>query len=249
MTHIIIKSHTPANIHGKPALQEPVTGPFVIDFGTQKKSIPASFLLKAFAIFCSFFFTALVAIILITTQSSTLARHLVPEHETVESAFPLDDMVPPEGRAKILGRDFQQHKNTPPKHMTEQDLIPILEKLPLYGPAPTPKRVRNYINVSEAPKSPSTFQKEADAAYASGDIDAAIKAAGKALAIEPANIDLKQNLTALLLEKARVAEELGKWQDAMNAYGRAAQAAKGQPELVASIRARLEYVKAKATED
>lgn len=249
MTHIIIKSRTPANIHGKPALQEPVTGPFVIDFGTQKKGIPASFLLKAFAIFCSFFFSSLVAIILITTQSSTLTRHLVPEQETVASAFPLDGMVPPEGRAKILGRDFQQHKNAPPKQITEQDLIPLLEKLPLYGPAPTPKRVRNYIDVSDAPKSPATFQKEADAAFASGDIDAAIKAASKALALQPHETDLKQNLTALLLEKARVAEELGEWQDAINAYGRAASAAKGQPELVASIRARLEFVKAKANED
>lgn len=246
MAHIIIKSRTPANIHGKPAHEDLGGGPFVIDFRERRKAVPASFLLAALAIFCSFFFSALIAIVLITKKSDEVVRHLSAPpplvQEDVPSSFALEPLP---SRALIMGRDFQHGRSAEKgrRPLPEKELVPLLEKLPLYGPAPSRKTDGITIDVQPlAQADAATLAREADAAYAEGDMDEAVKAAAAALAMAPQDSTLRQNLVSLLLEQAKSYEETGEWEQAKTSYDRALKAIKGQGSLREAIAARRDYV-------
>ena len=236
--------------------------PIVMDFTKNRSMLFSSkILLIAFATPASFFIASLFALFVLTEQLNGLWREVqtlrntpaiivAKKEETKiepEAAFPATTLTPLPSKSLIIGTDFQATKSE-----KKVDLVPMLQRLPLYGkPAKTTTSHGNsqgsFIQVQTAPElsKSASLQQQADDALASGNTEKAIELYIKAVKISPRDLSLRSNCVALLLEQARFYDEHQERAQALTAYKKAQTLWQGDNETARGIKARIAYLEAK----
>ncbi|MBY0429108.1 MAG: tetratricopeptide repeat protein [Alphaproteobacteria bacterium] len=256
MAHIILKTMKT----GRDAKQAPPTElaamasmqPMVIDFSKHRsRLISAKIIYGLFGALASFLLTSLLALFILGEQINHLwreAQHVTADHVKIvtkksdepESAFPAATITPLPSKAFIMGKDFQKNKSS-----GKIDLVPILEKLPVYGQPTKPIQHRgSFVEVETAVdvSKSTSLQAQADDAIASGQTNKGIDLYIRAVRLSPGNTALRSNAVALLLEQARSYDELGDVPNAIAAYKKAQGLWQGDVQTARSIKARIDFL-------
>jgi tetratricopeptide (TPR) repeat protein len=267
MAHIILK--TSKTLKDTALAVQDNAPPIIIDFSKTNKASPAyKNLLIAFCVLASFFIASLLALFVLAQQLNNLWHEAIPRattpiisaptlsapipsaHEPA-AAFPATALIPLPSKALILGKDFQQTKNIPKNKAKNIDLVPILERLPLYEiqkPRDTRNTAHIAVETAHSVVNSTALQEQADNAVRNGDVQTAIALYTKAIRLTPDDTTLRSNVVALLLDQARSYDEAEQTAAAINAYKKALSFWTGRPDTAATIRARIRYLETKLSD-
>jgi hypothetical protein len=237
---------------------EGLAQPIFLDFSPPRKVAPPQ--RSSLIIIC-----VLIAVVMvILTSAAFLFARFLPFHPTVVQVAetapppPVDPVLSPMPR-----QDFvlsQGLYSAPPEEQTlppvadappSVGLIPILQTLPLYAkekaPVPTAPAANLSLHVETSADlaDHDRFMREGDEAFSNGNAREAIGLYTLALQIVPQDNVARNNLAALWLDEAGVADNNGKWEKALSAYIKALHYVHHDPRMRASIRARARFIATK----
>ena len=256
MAHIILKTMKsgPQTKQAPTAEQAVAAGlqPMIIDFSKHgSRMISGKIVYVLFGAIASFLLTSLLALFILGEQINHLWREaqraptsnvqVIPNAaDEPEAAFPAATITPLPSKAFILGKDFQKNKD-----VGKLPLVPMLEKIPVYGqPSKRNNNRGSYVEVETARgvSKSTNLQEQADAAIASGQMSKGIELYLRSIRISPNDATLRSNGVALLLQQARSHDEQGDVPNALVAYKKAQSLWQGDAQTARSINARIDFL-------